>query len=54
MFLCASASLLRIPIGMTSSAIGLKICVTTAGITKYKSVIKKKKTKHVKILSLRI
>ena len=31
-----------------SSAIGLKICAITAGIWKYKSIIKKKKTSMVK------
>ena len=31
------ASLLGIPIGITSSAIGLKICAITAGLKKYKS-----------------
>ena len=36
---------------ITSSAIGLKICVITPGIKKYKSVIKKKK-KHDKIVLL--
>ena len=36
------ASLVGIPIGITSSAIGLKICVITAEIKKYKSIIKKK------------
>ena len=41
----AFASLLVIPIGGTSSALGLKICAVTAGIKKYKSIIKKKK-KH--------
>ena len=35
------ASLLGILIGITSSAIGLKICAITAGIKKYKSIIKK-------------
>ena len=39
----AFASLVGIPIEITSSAIGLKICVITAGIKKYKSIIKKKK-----------
>ena len=38
----AFASLVGIPMGITSSAIGLKICVITAGIKKYKSIIKKK------------
>ena len=46
------ASLVGIPIGITSSAIRLKICVITAGIQKYKSKIKTKKKKHDKILSL--
>ena len=43
------ASLLGIPIGITSSAIGLKICAVTAGIKKYKSIIKKRKKKHNKV-----
>ena len=42
------ASLLGIPIGMTSSAVGLKICPIAAGMEKYKSIIKKKKKKHHK------
>ena len=36
------ATLVGIPIGTTSSAIGLKICAITAAIKKYKSIIKKK------------
>ena len=48
----AFASLADIPVGITSSAIGLKICVITAGIKKYKSIIKKKKKKHDKIVLL--
>ena len=40
----AFASLTGIPIGSTSSAIGFKICPVTAGIKKYKSIIKKKKS----------
>ena len=47
----AFASLVGIPIGITSSAIGSKICVLTAGI-KYKSKIKKKKKEHDKIVFL--
>ena len=35
-------SLFGIPIGVTSSAIGLKICAIASGIWKYKSIIKKK------------
>ena len=46
------SSLLGIPVGITSSAIGLEICVVTAGIKKYKSIIKKKKKKHDKIILL--
>ena len=39
----AFASLVGISTGITSSAIGLKICSIGAGIKKYKSIIKKKK-----------
>ena len=41
----AFASLVGILIRIASSAIVLKICVITAGIKKYKSIIKKKKKK---------
>ena len=44
-------SLLGIPIRITSSAIGLKISAIAAGI-KYKSMFKKKKKKHDKIVLL--
>ena len=44
--------LLGIVIGITSSAIGLKICTIVAGIKKYKSIIKKKKNNSDKIVSL--
>ena len=37
------ASLIGIPIGITSSAIGSKICAIAAGIKKYKSIITKQK-----------
>ena len=40
------------PIGITSSAIGLKICVITAGIKTYKSISNKKKKKHDKVILL--
>ena len=33
-----------IPIQVTSFAVGLKICAVPAGIKKYKSIIKKKKS----------
>ena len=48
----AFASLVVIPIGIASSTIGLKICVITAGIKKYKSIIKKKRKKHDEIVFL--
>ena len=48
----AFASLLGIPIGFTSFAIGLNICAIITGIKKYKSINKKKKTKHDKIVFL--
>ena len=44
--------LVGIPIGITSSAIELKICAITAAIKKYKSIIKKKKKKHDKMVLL--
>ena len=49
-FISALASLVGIPIGITSSAIGLKFYAINAGIKKYKSIIKKKKKNHDKIL----
>ena len=48
----AFASLLGIPIGITSYAIGLKLCAMAAGIKKYKLINKKKKKKHDKIVLL--
>ena len=48
----AFASLIDIPMGITSSAIVLKICEVTAGIKKYKSIIKKKEKKYDKMVSL--
>ena len=48
----AFASLVGVPIGIMSFAIGLKICVITAGIKKCKSIMKKKRKKHDKIVSL--
>ena len=48
----AFASLVCILVGITISAIGIKICATTAGIKKYKSIIKKKKKKLDKIVLL--
>ena len=36
----AFASLVGVPIGIASSVLGIKICATTEGIEKYKSIIK--------------
>ena len=46
------SSLVGIPIAITGSATGIKICAITAGITKYKSITEKKKNKHDKIVLL--
>ena len=46
------APLVGIPIGIKSSTRGLKMCVITAGPKKYKSIIKRKKKKHDKIVLL--
>ena len=43
----AFASVVCAPVGVTSSAVGIKIWVFTAGIKNYKSIIKKKKKTHV-------
>ena len=39
-------------VGIANSAVGLKICGSTAGIKKYKLIIKKKKKNHDKIVLL--
>ena len=44
----AFASLVGIPIGISSFANVLKICVITAGIIKYKSINKKRKRNKIK------
>ena len=48
----AFVSLLGIPMGIMSSAIGLKICAIAGRIKKYKSAIKKDNKKHDKIVLL--
>ena len=48
----AFALLVCIPFCITSSAVGIKICATTAEIKKYESKMKKKKKKHNKIVLL--
>ena len=45
-------SLVVIPVGISSSAVGISICVIIAGIKNYKSMIKKKKKKQYKIVLL--
>ena len=47
----AFTSLVAVPVGITISAVGLKICLITAGTKKYKSIIKKKK-RYEKIVLL--
>ena len=46
------ASLVAIPVGITSFAVGIKICAITSEIKKYNSIIKKMKKKHDKIVLL--
>ena len=46
------ASLIGILIGITSSAIGLKICAIASGIKNYTTMITKKQKKHDKIALL--
>ena len=45
-------SLFAIPVGITSSAVQIKVCTFIGGIKKYKLIIKKKKKKHDKIVLL--
>ena len=51
-FIYAFASLVGISIGITTSAIGLKICLITGGIKKYKTMNKKNKKKHDTVVLL--
>ena len=51
-WISAFASLLGISTGITSSAIGLKICAIVAGTKNFNSMIKRKKKKHDKIVFL--
>ena len=48
----AFTSLICVPVDITCSTVGMKICAITAEIIKHKSIIKKKK-KHDKIVLLR-
>ena len=53
---CVSISsfawLVSVPVGITSSAVGIKTCTIAARIKKYKSVIQKKKKPDKKIVFL--
>ena len=48
----AFTSLVCVPVGITSSVVGISICGITAGIKQYKSIIQKKKKKHDRIVLL--
>ena len=48
------ACIVGVPVGITSSAVRLKICAITLGIKKHKSNIKKKRKNNDKILLLAI
>ena len=48
----ALPSLVGLPVGITRSAIELKICITTAGIKMYNPIIKKKRKKLNQIVLL--
>ena len=51
-FISDFASLVAISIGILSSAIGVKIWIITVEVKKYKSINKKKMSKHDKIVLL--
>ena len=46
--ICAFASLVFVPVRIISSALGIKICVISTGIKKYKSITKKSKRSMIK------
>ena len=48
----AFPSLIGVPVTIASSTLGLKICAITVGIKKHKSIIKKKRKQHDKIVLL--
>ena len=49
----AFASLVALPVGITNSAVEIKIYAIPTGINNYKSIIKKKKKTHDEIVLLR-
>ena len=46
------ASLVCVPVDITSPSVETKLCTITGGIKRYKSIIKRKKKKHDEIVSL--
>ena len=48
----AFTSLVAIPVGISSTAVEIKVSDITGGTKMYKSIIKKKKKKHDKIVLL--
>ena len=50
----AFVSVVDIPVGITSSAVGLKVCVITAGIKMYMPITKKKKKNDKTVLLAKI
>ena len=48
----AFALLVCVPVGITSSAVWIKVCAIIAGTKKYKSIIKKKRNNNVKTVLL--
>ena len=48
----AFASLVGVPVGIANSTVGIKICAISVWIKNYKSVIKKNRKKHDKIVLL--
>ena len=47
-FISAFASLAVVPVGIASSAVGIRICAITAGLKKYQSIINKKGKSMIK------
>ena len=50
--ICAFTWLVAVLVGITISEVGLEICAVSAGINKYKSIIKKRKKRYCKIVLL--
>ena len=51
-FISAFALLDGVPAGIRSSAVGLNICLITAGVKNYNSIIEKKRKKNDKMVFL--